>query len=117
MDDLGLEHTSVQVTDQGTIAGDKSMRTHEPSIYALGDVTGPIALTPVALAQGQALAHYLYGNRPMELRYRNVPHAVFSQPTNAQVGLAEMDARQECINHDNYKTHLRPDLSSLKEYD
>lgn len=117
IDDLGLEHTAVQVTDQGTIAVDKSMRTDEPSIYALGDVTGPIALTPVALAQGQALAHHLYGNRPMELSYQNVPAAVFSQPTIATVGLTEEEARQECLNVDIYKTSFRPMQYSLTELD
>src|SRR5690625_1477679 len=105
---MWVDSKAVQGTDQGTIAVDKSMRTHEPSIYALGDVTGPIALTPVALAQGQALAHHLYGNRPLELSYRNVPAAVFSQPTIATVGLTEEEARQEGLNVDIYKTSFRP---------
>jgi glutathione reductase (NADPH) len=115
---LGLEHTAVQLTPEGTIAVDESMCTHEPSIYALGDVTGPVALTPVALAQGQALAHNLYGGDDIKLSYKNIPAAVFSQPTIATVGLTEEEARASNPRIDIYKSSFGPmqySLSTLGE--
>ncbi|MDQ2075452.1 glutathione-disulfide reductase [Marinimicrobium sp. ABcell2] len=113
IDDLGLEHTAVQITEAGTIAVDEFMQTHEPSIYALGDVTGPVALTPVALAQGQALAQNLYGGDDIKLSYKNIPAAVFSQPTIATVGLTEEEARASYERIDIYKSSFGPMQYSL----
>ena len=94
LDDLGLENTAVRCDARGFVQVDEGFQTDEPSIHALGDVIGRIALTPVALAEGMALARRLF--RPREYRpldYRLIPTAVFSQPAIATVGLTEAEAR------------------------
>lgn len=94
LDGLGLEHTGVRLDDRGHIAVDAHFQTAEPSIHAIGDVVGRAALTPVALAEGMALARRLF--RPEEYRpldYDLIPTAVFSLPTIGTVGLSEEAAR------------------------
>ncbi len=81
LDDLGLENTGVKLTDKGFIAVDEHYQTSEPSILALGDVIGRVQLTPVALAEGMAVARRLF--KPEEYRpvdYKLIPTAVFSLP-------------------------------------
>ncbi len=81
LDDLGLENTAVKLTDKGFIAVDEHYQTSEPSILALGDVIGRVQLTPVALAEGMAVARRLF--KPEEYRpvdYKLIPTAVFSLP-------------------------------------
>ncbi|WP_263264211.1 glutathione-disulfide reductase [Pseudomonas sp. RIT-PI-S] len=93
LDNLGLEHTAVTLNDEGFIAVDDNYQTHEPSILALGDVIGRVQLTPVALAEGMAIARRLYKPehyRPVD--YQNIPTAVFSQPSIGTVGLTEAQA-------------------------
>lgn len=93
-DNLGLENVRIALTDKGYIQVDEKFRTSEPSIYALGDVIGRVQLTPVALAEGMALARHLF--RPEEYRplnYKLIPTAVFSQPNIGTVGLTEEEAR------------------------
>ena len=92
---LGLERAGVEVTDQGVIQVDASSRTNVESVYAVGDVTDRIALTPVALMEGHAFADTEFGNRPRVVDHENVPSAVFSQPPAASVGLAEHEAREK----------------------
>lgn len=95
LDNLGLENTGVTLTEHGYIQVDEYYQTQEPSILALGDVTGTVQLTPVALAEGMAVARRLY--RPEQYRpvdYSNIPTAVFSQPTIGTVGLTEAQARE-----------------------
>jgi glutathione reductase (NADPH) len=91
---LGLENIDIQINQRGEIIVDEYFQTSENSIYALGDVTGGMQLTPVALAEGMYLANYFYGeNKPTSLDYENIPTAVFCQPTIGTVGLSEEQAK------------------------
>ena len=94
LDGLGLENTGVELDERGFIKVDDEYRTAEPSILALGDVIGRVQLTPVALAEGMAVARRLF--KPAEYRpvdYDHIPTAVFSLPNIGTVGLSEEDAR------------------------
>jgi glutathione reductase (NADPH) len=96
LDNLGLENTGVQLNDQGFIKVDELFQTTEPSILALGDVIGRVQLTPVALAEGMAVARRLF--KPEQYRpvdYQHIPTAVFSQPPIGTVGLTEEQAREQ----------------------
>ena len=89
---IGLEQAGVRLRDDGSIIVDHLFRTDAPGIYALGDVIGTPALTPVALAQAmKLLAHWFDGNNE-PLSYDNIPTAVFCQPNIATVGLTEEQA-------------------------
>lgn len=96
LEDLGLEHTNVQCTEDGYVRVNRQNRTDEPSIYAIGDITPGPELTPVALAEGTVLAHHLFADGSGIVDYRNVPTAVFTQPNVATVGLTEAQARKVC---------------------
>jgi glutathione reductase (NADPH) len=91
-DGLGLEHTRVERNADGTLVVNEQLQTAEPSLYALGDVVGRMALTPVALAEGMLLADHLFGDRKRTLSYDNVPTTVFSHPNIGTVGLSESRA-------------------------
>ena len=94
--DLGLENINIDTNKRGEIIVDQSFQSSEKNIYALGDVTGGMQLTPVALAEGMYLAHYLYADKkPKAVDYTNIATAVFCQPTIATVGLTEEQARAE----------------------
>jgi glutathione reductase (NADPH) len=105
---LGLEEVGVRLTDQGAITVDEWSRTSVDSIYAVGDVTDRMALTPVAIAEGRGLAETLFNNNPMRISYDNIPTAVFSQPPIGTVGLSEAQARALGGPVDIYKTGFRP---------
>jgi glutathione reductase (NADPH) len=92
---LGLESAGVEVNEKGAIIVDEDNRTTVPSIYAVGDVTDRIQLTPVAIREGQAFADSLFGNKPHRVDYDMVPNAVFSSPPMAGVGLTERQAREQ----------------------
>lgn len=95
LDNLGLENTGVQLDDKGFIKVDDEYQTTEPSILALGDVIGRVQLTPVALAEGMAVARRLF--KPEQYRpvdYKMIPTAVFSLPNIGTVGLSEEEARE-----------------------
>jgi glutathione reductase (NADPH) len=91
---IGLEEAGVEMNDNGTIPVDQHFRTNVPSILALGDVLGRIELTPVALAEGMAVARTLFGNKPSTVDYAYVPSAVFSHPPIGSVGLTEEQGRE-----------------------
>ena len=94
LDGLGLENVDVALSDKGFVKVDEAYRTSEPSIRAIGDVIGRVQLTPVALAEGMAVARHLF--RPEEYRpvdYKLIPTAVFSLPNIGTVGLTEDEAR------------------------
>jgi glutathione reductase (NADPH) len=93
LDGLGLENVSVRIGDAGTIEVDAEYRTSEPSIFALGDVTGGIELTPVALAEGMAFARRQFGGMQSAVDYDFIPTAVFCQPNIGTVGFTEEEAR------------------------
>jgi glutathione reductase (NADPH) len=90
---LGLEEVGVECTSNGAIIVDEDNQTSVASIYAIGDVTDQINLTPVAIAEGHALADNLYGGGNRRVDYRNVASAVFSIPPIGSVGLSEDEAR------------------------
>ncbi|HEY0961171.1 MAG TPA: glutathione-disulfide reductase [Pseudomonadales bacterium] len=91
---LGLENTRVALNPDGTVAVDANMQTAEPSIYALGDVVGRLALTPVALAEGMMVADRLFGDGRRTVSYENVATTIFSHPNIATVGLGEAEATE-----------------------
>ena len=105
---LGLDRAGVALNDGGAIAVDDYGRSNIESIYAVGDVTDRIQLTPVALAEGAAVAATLFAGRPTRPDHDNVPSAVFSQPPIATVGLTETDARQRVGEVDIYRSTFRP---------
>ena len=104
--DLGLETAGVELNGKGAIVVDDEYRSSVPSIYAIGDVTDRMNLTPVATAEGTALANNLFNNQSRRVDYRDVPTCIFSQPNLGTVGLTEEQARQEYENVDIYKSHF-----------
>ncbi|KRB79397.1 glutathione reductase [Sphingomonas sp. Root710] len=92
---LGLDHAGVEIDEKGAIVVDEDNRTNVPSIYAVGDVTNRVQLTPVAIREGQAFADTVFGNKPHRVDYANIPSAVFSNPPMAGVGLTEKQAREQ----------------------
>lgn len=116
LDNLGLENVDVKLDARGFIAVDEQYQTSEPSILALGDVTGRVQLTPVALAEGMAIARRLF--RPEEYRpvdYRMIPTAVFSLPNIATVGLTEQEARAAGHAVRVFESRFRPMKLSLSD--
>ncbi len=113
LEGLGLEHTAVRRTESGHIAVNDFYQTAEPSIYALGDITGGLELTPVALAEAMTLVSHLYGGGARPLDYDHVPTAVFSQPEIGTVGLTEVEARQRYGRVTIYLSRFRPLLQTL----
>ncbi|WP_116092629.1 glutathione-disulfide reductase [Sphingomonas crusticola] len=93
--DLGLENAGVELNVKGAIKVDDDNKSTCDSIYAVGDVTDRIQLTPVAIREGQAFSDTIFGNKPHRVDYDNVPAAVFSHPPMAGVGLTEGKAREK----------------------
>jgi glutathione reductase (NADPH) len=91
---LGLEKAGVTTNRSGAVVVDAHLRTVQPHIYAMGDVTDRVNLTPVATAEGHALADTLFGRNPRSISLQNVPSAVFSTPPIASVGLSEEQAAE-----------------------
>lgn len=89
---LGLENVAVQQADNDAVIVNGNFQTHEPSIYAIGDVIDRVQLTPVALAEGMALVRHLYEQGSAEVDYQLIPTAVFCQPNIGTVGLSEEEA-------------------------
>lgn len=109
LDNLGLENTGVKLDERGFVAVDELYQTAEPSILAIGDVIGRVQLTPVALAEGMAVARRLF--KPEQYRpvdYANIATAVFSQPTIGTVGLSEEDARAKGHKVQIFESRFRP---------
>jgi len=105
---LGLERAGVALDHDGSIQVDAYSRTSVPNIYAVGDVTNRIQLTPVAIAEAMAFVDTVYHGRPRGLEYSNVPSAVFSQPPVATVGLSEAAALKAGHRLDIYRASFRP---------
>jgi glutathione reductase (NADPH) len=111
---LGLEKAGVAINpDNGGIAVDGFSQTSVPNIYAIGDVTHRINLTPVAIREGHAFADTVFGKRPMRVDYADIPTAVFSQPEVGTVGLTEAQARAQFSHVDVYKSNFRPIKATL----
>ena len=105
---LGLENAGVKLDKDRSVAVDTYSRTSVDNIYAIGDCTNRIMLTPVAIAEGRAVAETLFNNRPMSVDYKGVPSAVFSQPNLATVGLTETEARAQFGDVVIFKSSFRP---------
>jgi glutathione reductase (NADPH) len=105
---LGLEKAGVKLTDKGAVAVDEFSRTNVETIWAVGDVTDRINLTPVAIREGQAFAETVFYDRPTSFDHEMVASAVFSQPPIGTVGLSEADARKQYGKVDIYLARLRP---------
>ncbi|KAF3574088.1 hypothetical protein F2Q69_00061837 [Brassica cretica] len=110
---LGLENVGVKLAKNGAIEVDEYSRTSVPSIYAVGDVTDRINLTPVALMEGMALAKTLFQNDPTKPDYRAVPCAVFSQPPIGTVGLTEEQAIEQYGDIDVFTSNFKPLKATL----
>ncbi len=104
---LGLGELGIAVNEYGAVPVDEWSRTSVPHIYAVGDVTDRLNLTPVAIAEGRAIAETLYNNNPMKVDHANVATAVFSQPPVGAVGLTESEARKK-YKVDIYRARFRP---------
>ena len=92
---MGLETAAVEMGEKGQVKVDADNRSNVPSIFAVGDVTDRIQLTPVAIREGQAFADTFFGNEPSRVDYNCVPSAVFSHPPLAGVGMTEGQAREK----------------------
>ena len=114
---FGLETLGVELDSEGAIKVNSDYQTNVPSIYALGDVTNRINLTPVAIAEGMAWVNKLYLNEAKPVDYDNIPTAVFSQPTIGSVGLTEAQAREKYPDIDIYKTSFSPLKNALSGSD
>ena len=105
---LGLENAGVKVDSAGAVIVNEFSQSSIESIYALGDVTNRMNLTPVAIRDGQAFADTIYNNRPTPVDHSAVPSAVFARPPIGSVGLTEDDARRSHAAVDIYRTSFRP---------
>ncbi len=105
---LGLEKAGVKMKPDGAVIVDGYSKTTVDSVYAIGDCTSRMMLTPVAIAEGRAVAETLFNANPMMPNYVNVPTAVFSDPNIGTVGLTEAQARAQYKSTDIYKTSFRP---------
>jgi glutathione reductase (NADPH) len=109
LDNLGLENTGVKLDKRGFIEVDEQYQSSEPSILAIGDVIGRVQLTPVALAEGMAVARRLF--KPEQYRpvdYQMIPTAVFSLPNIGTVGLTEEQAREAGHKVQIFESRFRP---------
>ena len=104
---LCLDNAGVKIGKKGEIPVDKYSKTNIDNIYAVGDVTDRIALTPVATMEGHAFADTVFGNNERLADHDNVPSAVFSQPPIGSVGLSEEQARDQYKNVDTYSSEFR----------
>ena len=105
---LGLEGAGVALNKNGAVIVDEYSKTNVPSIYAVGDVTDRINLTPVAIREGQAFAETNFYGRPTKFDHADVASAVFSRSQVGAVGLTEKAARESVGKIDTYKTAFRP---------
>lgn len=105
---IGIESLGIKLDTNAAIIVNDQYQTNIPSIYAVGDVTNRVNLTPVALAEGMFLARRLYNNETAPVEYENIPTCVFSQPNIGTVGLTEEEARDKYGQIDIYKSSFIP---------
>ncbi len=110
---LGIEGLNIKLHEHGGIDVDEYSRTSVSNVYAVGDVTNRVNLTPVAIREGHAFADTIYGGRPTPVDHSNVPTAVFSEPEVGVIGLTESQARDRLHKVDVYKTTYRPMKATL----
>lgn len=107
-DGMGLEEAGVKLGDKSEVVIDEQFRTSVPHIFAIGDCTKRVELTPVAIAEGRGLAEHLYNNKPLKMSYEGIPTAVFSSPPAGTVGLTEEQLREKGRAFDIYRAKFRP---------
>jgi glutathione reductase (NADPH) len=117
IDGIGLEAAGVKRGDNIGIAVDEFCCTSVPHIYAIGDVTNRINLTPVAIREGHAFADSVFGGKPTRVDHADVPTAVFSEPEVGTVGLTEAEARTKIAKVDIYRSSFRPLKATLSGRD
>jgi glutathione reductase (NADPH) len=105
---IGIESLGIKLDKAAAIVVNDEYQTNIPSIYAVGDVTNRVNLTPVALAEGMFLARRLYNNETSPVDYENIPTCIFSQPNIGTVGLTEEEARDQYEQIDIYKSSFTP---------
>jgi glutathione reductase (NADPH) len=105
---IGLEELGIALDEEHAVKVDGWSRTAVPHIYAIGDATDRLNLTPVAIAEGRAIAETLFHDNPMQVDHTNVATAVFSQPPVGTVGLTERQAREKFAAIDVYRARFRP---------
>ena len=107
-DNLKLSNIGVEISHDSSILVNENSRTNIETVFAIGDVTDRINLTPVALGEGHAFADREFGNKKRFFEYDNVPCAVFSQPPISSVGLTEEEAVNQGINCEIYTSNFKP---------
>jgi glutathione reductase (NADPH) len=107
-DGLGLDSAGVELDDKGAVKVNEQAQSSCPSIYAVGDVTNRVQLTPVAIREGQAFADRTYGGKDVVLDYDCIPSAVFSHPPMAGVGMTEGEAKTKLGSVKVYLSDFRP---------
>ena len=110
---MGLEEAGVRLRENGAVAVDEALRSSAPSIYAIGDCTDRRNLTPVAIAEGRALAETWFNDNPRTVDYENIATAVFSRPPIGAVGLTEDEARRAYGKVAVYRSSFRPMKNTL----
>ncbi len=105
---LGLEAAGVALADSGAVKVDAFSQTNVPSIYAVGDVTDRVALTPVAIREGHAFADTVFGGKPWAADHALIPTAVFTTPEIGTVGLTEDALKASGVDYDVYRASFRP---------
>jgi glutathione reductase (NADPH) len=105
---LGCDAAGIELGEKGQIKVDADNRTSVPSIFAVGDVTDRVQLTPVAIREGQAFADTFFGNKPTKVDYSCIPSAVFSHPPLAGVGMTEGQARNRLGAVRTFTSDFRP---------
>ena len=108
VEELGYEAAGVEVGERGEIKADEDNRTNVPSIFAIGDVTDRVQLTPIAIREGQAFADTFFGQKPHRVDYNCIPSAVFSHPPLAGVGMTEGQARNRLGTVKTFTSDFRP---------
>ena len=106
--EIGLENAGVKLKLNGAVVVDEYSKSTVDSVYAIGDCTDRMMLTPVAIAEGMALANTLFNDQPTQPSYLNVPTAVFSTPPCGTVGLTETEARERGYQVDIYRSTFKP---------
>lgn len=114
---LGLENAGVDLTPHYAVKVDAYSRTTADNIYAVGDVTNRVNLTPVAIREGQTFADNVFGGKDVKTDHTLIPTAVFSQPEVGTIGLTEAQARKDYARIDIYKTSFRPMKHTLSGRD
>jgi len=114
---IGLDTLGIITTDKGTIAVNEKFQTNISNVYALGDVTGGIELTPVALAEAMVLVNHWFGDGKKRMDYELIPTAVFTQPNVGTIGLTEHQALQKHGDISIYRSEFKPMKHTLSGSD